>query len=123
VVALVGPNGAGKTTLLNLAAGLNQGRVQVAGPVDHLIDTHRVLTGPTGEILLDGKGFAVLSARQANAQTHLLVRNLVPGEPTPAGWLAEPAGLTEIVLAYLRDPAASVLPVPVMAATIAGRPA
>jgi ABC-2 type transport system ATP-binding protein len=102
---------------------LNQGQVQVAAAVDGLLAAHRVLTGPSTEVPLREKGFAVLTARQADVQAHLLVKTTAPGQPAPAGWLSEPAGLTEIVLAYLRDPASSALPVPVMAAAVQGKPA
>jgi ABC-2 type transport system ATP-binding protein len=102
---------------------LNQGQVQVAAAVDGLLAAHRVLTGPSAGIPLPEKGFGVLTARQAHAQTHLLVKTTAPGQPAPAGWLSEPAGLTEIVLAYLRDPASTALPVPVMATAGLGEPA
>jgi ABC-2 type transport system ATP-binding protein len=102
---------------------LNQGQVQVAAAVDELLAAHRVLIGPSKEIPVRENGFAVLTARQADVQTHLLVKITAPGQPTPAGWLSEPAGLTEIVLAYLRDPASSALPVPLMAAAAQREPA
>jgi ABC-2 type transport system ATP-binding protein len=101
---------------------LNQGRVQVAGPVDQLLDTHRVLMGPTSPGPFAAQGFSVIQARQANAQTRLLARTKAPNEPTPAGWLSTQASLSEVVLGYLRDPGASVLPIPAMA-TAPGEPA
>ena len=91
---------------------LNQGRLQLAGEVDALLDTHRILTGPGGEMALNLKQFAVVQVRQAAAQAHLLVRTSGVADPVPAGWLSSPARLEDLVLAYLRDPQASVLPGP-----------
>ncbi len=53
---------------------LNEGRLQVAGPVDDLLDAHRILIGPVGKISLEAQKFAVVQAKQAAAQSHLLVR-------------------------------------------------
>jgi len=90
---------------------LNEGRLQLAGEVDVLLGTHRILTGPGGEMAIDSKRFAVVQAWQAGAQTHLLVRT-AGADHAPAGWLSSPASLEDLVLAYLRDPRASVLPGP-----------
>jgi ABC-2 type transport system ATP-binding protein len=43
---------------------------------------------------------------------HLLVRNNEAAEPAPSGWEADPVGLEELVLAYLREPGAAALPGP-----------
>ena len=97
---------------------LNQGRLQVAGPVDDLLARHRVLVGHSdGQPLLDESRYAIVQISQAEAQTHLLVRAATATEPTPAGWLDQPASLEELVLGYLRHPAASTLPAPAMAAS------
>ncbi len=94
---------------------LNEGRLQVAGPVDDLLAAHRILIGPVGRSSLSAEKFAVVQARQAAAQSHLLVRIGDEAGLVPDGWLSQPAGLTEIVLAYLRDPEQSVLPRPELA--------
>jgi ABC-2 type transport system ATP-binding protein len=89
---------------------MSQGRVQVAGEVDDLLASHRVLTGPAAEADL----FAarpVVHVRRAEAQAHLMVRANV-GDPVPPGWEAHPVGLEELALAYLREPAAAALPGP-----------
>ncbi len=99
---------------------LNQGRLQVAGPVDDLLARHRILTGPGGETLIDSGKYAVVETRRAGAQTHLLVRAATPGEPPPPDWLSQPAGLEDLVLGYLRDPGASALQAPAMASTTQG---
>jgi ABC-2 type transport system ATP-binding protein len=93
---------------------LSAGRVQVAGEVDDLLAAHRVLTGPAAEA--GGHAdLAVVHARRAEAQAHLLVRTGGPADPVPPGWEAHPVGLEELVLAYLREPGAATLPGPARA--------
>jgi ABC-2 type transport system ATP-binding protein len=89
---------------------MSRGRVQVAGEVDDLLASHRMLTGPAAE----ADRYAaqpVVHARRAEAQAHLMVRAAV-GDPVPQGWEAHPVGLEELALAYLREPAAAALPGP-----------
>jgi ABC-2 type transport system ATP-binding protein len=89
---------------------LSRGRVQVAGEVDDLLATHRLLTGPAAE----ADGYTerpVVHVRRAEAQAHLLVRATVH-DPVPPGWEAHPVGLEELTLAYLREPGAAALPGP-----------
>jgi ABC-2 type transport system ATP-binding protein len=99
---------------------LNEGQLQLAGGVEDLLAVHRILIGPGNESTLDARLSAVVHARQAGAQTHLLVRNSAPGQPTPPGWRSEPASLEDVVLGYLRDPGARMLPGPAMAASVGG---
>ncbi len=97
---------------------LNEGRLQLAGRVDDLLAVHRILTGPGGEMALDSRRHAVVHAMQAGAQAHLLVRSTTPGEPGPVGWQSDPATLEDVVLGYLRDPGARMLPGPSAAAAV-----
>ena len=63
---------------------LSRGRVQVAGEVDDLLASHRVLTGPAAE----ADSYAerpVVHVRRAQAQAHLLVRASAE-DPLPPGW-------------------------------------
>src|SRR5665213_3385635 len=53
---------------------LSQGRVQVAGEVDDLLASHRVLTGPASEAGECVERLNVVHARRGEAQAHLLVR-------------------------------------------------
>jgi ABC-2 type transport system ATP-binding protein len=82
---------------------LSRGGVQVAGEADDLLASHRMLTGPVAEA--DGLAgrLAVVHARRAGAQAHLLVR-ATTDDPVPPGWEAHPVGLEELALAYLRAP-------------------
>ena len=91
---------------------LTSGQVQVAGEVETLPDTHRLYTGPAAHAERLAGELPVVRDRRAEALAHLLVRTA--GRPTdpPAGWEAHHVGLEELVLAYLREPAASALPGP-----------
>jgi len=91
---------------------LSNGRVQVAGEVDDLLAHHRVLTGPAAQAAECSKRLALVHARTAQAQAHLLVRASSPADPVPAGWEAHPVSLEELVLGYLREPGAAALPGP-----------
>ena len=89
---------------------LSRGRLRVAGEVDDLLASHRVLTGPAAE----ADSYAerpVVHVRRAAAQAHLLVR-ATADDPVPPGWEAHPVGLEELALAYLREPGAAALPGP-----------
>jgi ABC-2 type transport system ATP-binding protein len=83
---------------------LSSGRLQVAGQVDDLLASHRVLTGPADDADRCAGQLHVVQIRRAAAQAHLLVRISGPGDPVPPGWEAHPVSLEELVLAYLRAP-------------------
>jgi ABC-2 type transport system ATP-binding protein len=87
---------------------MSRGRVQLAGEVDDLLASHRVLTGPAAEADRYTER-PVVQASRAAAQAHLLVRTTAD-DPVPPGWEAHPVGLEELVLAYLRQPATAALP-------------
>ena len=80
---------------------LAQGRVQVAGEVDELLASHRMLTGPAAEAGQHA-GRKVVHLRRGEVQAHLLVRATAE-DPVPPGWEAHPVGLEELALAYLRE--------------------
>ena len=69
-----------------------------------------MLTGPTAEADRYSGG-PVVHARRGEVQTHLLVR-VTAGHPVPPGWEANPVGMEELALAYLREPGAAALPGP-----------
>jgi ABC-2 type transport system ATP-binding protein len=89
---------------------MSQGRVQVAGEVDDLLASHRMLTGPAAEAGQYAER-PVVHVRRAEAQAHLLVR-ATSDDPVPPGWEAHPVSLEELTLAYLREPGAAALPGP-----------
>jgi len=90
---------------------MSRGRVQVAGEVDDLLASHRMLTGPAAEADRYAERLSVVHARRGEAQAHLLVRGTAD-DPVAPGWEAHPVGLEELALAYLREPAAAALPGP-----------
>jgi ABC-2 type transport system ATP-binding protein len=94
---------------------LSGGSVQVAGEVDNLLACHRVLTGPAAEAGENIERLNVVHVRRGEAQAHLLVRTNGATEPVPPGWEAHPVSLEELTLAYMRDPAAAMLPGPARA--------
>jgi ABC-2 type transport system ATP-binding protein len=90
---------------------LSRGRVQVAGEIDDLLASHRMLTGPAADIDYYARTLHAVHVRRAEAQAHLLVR-ATANDPVPPGWEAHPVGLEELTLAYLREPGAAMLPGP-----------
>ncbi len=90
---------------------VNRGRIQLAGSVDAVLAGHLVLTGPPRAVPGLPAALAPVLISQTDAQAHLLVR-AGNREPVPPGFSAQPAVLEELVLAYLREPAATSLPGP-----------
>jgi ABC-2 type transport system ATP-binding protein len=89
---------------------LSRGRVQVAGEVDDLLASHRMLTGPTAEADRYAER-PVVHVQRGGAQTHLLVR-ATADDPVPPGWEAHAVDLEELAMAYLREPGVGALPGP-----------
>jgi ABC-2 type transport system ATP-binding protein len=94
---------------------LSRGRVQVAGEVDGLLASHRVLTGPAAGADRYAERLAVVHASRGEAQAHLLVRTSGSTGKAPPGWEEHPVSLEELTLAYLREPGAAALPGPARA--------
>jgi ABC-2 type transport system ATP-binding protein len=92
---------------------LTAGQVQVAGKVDDLVAGHRLLVGPAAETQRVEDRYPVIREHRAERQAHVLVRvaERLPDAP-PHGWVEQTVGLEELVLAYLREPAARALPGP-----------
>jgi ABC-2 type transport system ATP-binding protein len=91
---------------------LSSGSVQVAGEVDDLLASHRVLTGPASGAGAGVERLNVVHARRGEAQAHLLVRTNGTTERLPHGWETHPVSLEELTLAYLREPGTAALPGP-----------
>jgi len=87
---------------------LSRGRVQLAGKVDDLLASHRVLTGPAAEADRYA-GQPVVHASRADADAQLLVQ-ATADDQVPPDWTARGASLEELALAYLREPGAVALP-------------
>jgi ABC-2 type transport system ATP-binding protein len=89
---------------------LSDGQVQVAGDVDDLLAAHANWCGPSDEVDLLAAVARIVYADVGGRQARVLVR-LCGGEPPP-GWEADPVGVEELVLGYLRTPTARALPGP-----------
>jgi ABC-2 type transport system ATP-binding protein len=84
-----------------------RGRVQLAGEVDDLLATHRMLTGPAAEASKYA-GRPVVHLSRGETQAHMLVQ-ATAADPIPPAWEAHPVSLEELALAYLRGPGATAL--------------
>jgi ABC-2 type transport system ATP-binding protein len=89
---------------------LQASQVQVLGEVEHLLATHRVLTGPRREASELPADIAVVKETRTARQSTLLVQTR--RQLFGPGWLVQEVGLEELVLAYLGRPEASTLPGP-----------
>ena len=83
---------------------LSAGRIQVAATVDSLLDTHLALTGPADGVDDLYDQVEIVTAQRAGRQAVVLART----GAAPAGWTARPVTMEELVLGYLREPAARV---------------
>ena len=78
-------------------------RVRVAGPVDELLATHHLLTGPRRDPATLPAGQQVISASHTDRQSTLLVRTSEP--VLDPAWTVSAVGLEDMVLAYMRQAA------------------
>jgi ABC-2 type transport system ATP-binding protein len=76
---------------------LNHGRVAIDGDIDTILARHRILTGPRSDVDNPRLGTAI-ETTHSNQHTSLLVRDGAAID----GWQEQPAGLEDVVLAYLR---------------------
>jgi ABC-2 type transport system ATP-binding protein len=81
---------------------INHGQVMLTGDIDDLRTEHRLLVGPRTAVDPDRSG-TVVECTHSDRHTTLLVRD--GGLDTAPGWQAQPVGLEELILAYLRRPA------------------
>jgi ABC-2 type transport system ATP-binding protein len=84
---------------------LSAGQVQVAATVDSLLEGHRALIGPAQDAARLAGQVPVITMSRAGRQAHALART----EAAPAGWADRPVTMEELVLGYLREPAARAL--------------
>jgi ABC-2 type transport system ATP-binding protein len=92
---------------------LQAARVQVLGPVEELLDRHKLLVGPRRDPAGIAGVAAVVRATHTARQSTLLVRTEGPVRD-PALTVGE-VTLEDLVLAYLADPSAGALPGPAAA--------
>jgi ABC-2 type transport system ATP-binding protein len=84
---------------------LATGRTQLAGPIDEIVASHRLLTGPRDEAEDVARTHEVVRQSHAERQTTLLVR--ANGHVYDSRWTVHDLDLEEIVLAYLGQDAAA----------------
>jgi len=78
-------------------------RVRVAGPVEDLLATHHLLSGPRRDPGSLPGGMQVISASHTDVQTTLLVRS--SGPVLDPAWTVSEVGLEDLVLAYMSQAA------------------
>ncbi len=78
-------------------------RVRVAGPVNELLATHHLLTGPRRDPATLPAAQQVISASHTDRQTTLFMRTSEP--VLDPAWTVSDVGLEDMVLAYLRHAA------------------
>jgi ABC-2 type transport system ATP-binding protein len=83
---------------------LSAARVQLAGPAEHLIGEHLLLTGPRDRAPSIASAHHVVQASYTGRQAILLIR--ASGPVHDPAWTQRPAGLEEVVLAYMANPLA-----------------
>jgi ABC-2 type transport system ATP-binding protein len=91
---------------------VSHGNIQVAGEVEDLLATHRMLTGPASESGRYTRKWNVVHESSAASLVRLLVRYDGTSDPVPPGWEARSVTLEELTMAYLREPGAAALPGP-----------
>ena len=79
------------------------GRVALEGPIDELLATHKVLTGPRRDVDSLPVGQHLVRAHHTDRQTTVLVRTTSP--ILDPRWVVADVGLEELVLAYMSAPA------------------
>jgi ABC-2 type transport system ATP-binding protein len=78
-------------------------RVRAAGPVDVLLATHHLLSGPRRDPGMLPDGMKVISASHTDVQTTLLVRT--SGTVLDPAWTVSQVGLEDLALAYMTQAA------------------
>ena len=79
-------------------------RVRIAGPVEELLATHHLLSGPRRDPATLPGGQHIVSASHTDVQTTLLVRTTDP--ILDPAWTVSEVGLEDLVLAYMSQAAA-----------------
>ena len=82
---------------------LARSEVRLAGPIDEIVDEHRVLVGPRADAAAVARRHVVVNESHTDRQTTLLVR--ANGNLHDASWQVGTVALEDIVLAYLSQSA------------------
>jgi ABC-2 type transport system ATP-binding protein len=76
-------------------------RVRLAGPVEELLATHHLLSGPRRDPATLPDGLEVISASHTEVQSTLLVRT--SGPVLDPAWTVSEVGLEDLALAYMKQ--------------------
>jgi ABC-2 type transport system ATP-binding protein len=84
---------------------LTHGHVQLAGPVDELLEGHRLLTVPRATPDADLPG-TIIHRDDSDRHSSVLLRTspAMPAAQAHPGWRTETVGVEELVMAYLLRP-------------------
>ncbi|HYI15161.1 MAG TPA: hypothetical protein VEX37_07200, partial [Thermomicrobiales bacterium] len=75
------------------------GQIRLAGPIEGILATHRVLCGPQTDATAISRHYEIIEERHTGRQSTFIVRS--PNRLFDAKWMVEAPSLEEIVLAYL----------------------
>ena len=75
------------------------GQMRIAGPIDHIKATHRVLSGPRTDAAAIGRLYEIVEERHTDRQSTFIVHS--PNQVFDAKWQVDEPSLEEVVLAYL----------------------
>jgi ABC-2 type transport system ATP-binding protein len=78
---------------------LAAGGIRLAGPIEEILGSHRLLTGPRAHAAVVARAQTVVQASHTERQSTLLVR--ANGQIADPSWQTDEVGLEDIVLAYL----------------------
>ncbi|HEU0250400.1 MAG TPA: ABC transporter ATP-binding protein [Solirubrobacteraceae bacterium] len=81
---------------------LADARLRLAGRIDEIVASHRLLTGARSDSAAVGRVHAVIRESHTERQTTLLVR--ANGHVYDSRWQIDEVGLEDVVLAYLEQP-------------------
>jgi len=87
---------------------LSGGEVRLAGDVDNLLGSHRILVGPRGDAGSFPGNQVIIAESHTDRQTTAVVR--AEGPALNPAWQVSDIGLEDLVLAYLGQPAEAAAP-------------
>ena len=76
-------------------------RMRLAGPVEELLATHHLLSGPRRDLATLPDALEVISASHTEVQSTLLVRT--SGPVLDPAWMVSEVGLEDLALAYMKQ--------------------
>jgi ABC-2 type transport system ATP-binding protein len=89
---------------------VSHGSIQLAGEVEDLLATHRLLTGPASEAGRYTQQWHVVHESNSGSLARLFVRDDGTPDPVSPGWKADGVTLEQLAMAYLREPGTTALP-------------